>query len=356
MKANSFSPIAMILATSLIFLWVSPKAEPCSRVLWADNGKAVVVGRSMDWFKPMPADLYALPRGIKRDGMTGKNTLTWTAKYGTLLAVTHGESETHGASDGMNEKGVAGHMLWLAESNYGKFDPDQPSLSLALWLQYYLDNFATVKEAVEFTKTKPFQLVTGVVDGQKAKIHMALEDATGDSAIIQYLDGKPEIYHGREYTVMTNSPPFSEQLNNLKQYKGFGGEKRLPGTTEAADRFVRGAFFLKNLPEPKDYRECVAGILSVLRNVSQPFGTPDPARPFISATRWRTVCDLTDQIYFFESSTSPNIIWVKLKELDFAEGAGVRKLDLVKDPDRVGDCSKQFEPAKPFSVLLPDLK
>jgi penicillin V acylase-like amidase (Ntn superfamily) len=187
-------------------------------------------------------------------------------------------------------------------------------------------------------------------------IHLALEDATGDSAVIAYVGGKPRVHHGREYTVLTNSPPYDEQLKNLRQYKGFGGDKPLPGTTEAADRFVRGAYYLKNLPEPKDYRETVAGVLSVMRNVAQPFGTADPARPNISATRRRTVSDLNNLVYYFESATSPNIVWVKLKELDFSEGAAIRKLDLVKEPDRIGNCSKLFEPAEPFVVPPPDLK
>jgi hypothetical protein len=38
-------------------------------------------------------------------------------------------------------------------------------LSVGLWTQYYLDNFATVKEAVEFTEKTPFWFVTGTLDG-----------------------------------------------------------------------------------------------------------------------------------------------------------------------------------------------
>ncbi len=347
MSTTSIRRFVIPLCIVVLILAASPQAESCSRVLWSDNGKAVVVGRNMDWVNPMPVDLYALPRGIRRDGMTGKNTLTWTAKYGTVVAES---------SDGMNEKGLAGHMLWLAESDYGTFDPSRPSLSVGLWLQYYLDNFATVKEAVAFTKGTPFQLVTGIFEGKKVTLHLALEDSTGDSEVIEYVGGKSKVHHGKEYTVLTNSPPYDEQLKNLRQYKGFGGDKRLPGTTEAADRFVRGAYYLKNLPEPKDYRETVAGMLSVMRNVAQPFGTADPARPHISATRWRTVADLTNLVYYFESATSPNLVWVKLKELDFSEGAEIHKLDLLKEPDRIGDCSKQFEPAKPFVMPPPDLK
>jgi len=260
------------------------------------------------------------------------------------------------ASDGMNEKGLAGHLLWLAESDYGTFDPSQRSLSLGLWLQYYLDNFATVQEAVAFTETTQFQLVTGTYEGRKLTVHLAIEDAGGDSAVIEFVGGKPRVHHGKGFTVMTNSPLYDDQLKNLQQFQGFGGSKPLPGTTEAADRFVRAAYYLKNLPEPKTYRECVAGVLSVMRNVAQPFGIADPARPYISATRWRTVCDLTNRVFYFESATSPNLVWVKLEGLDFSEGAPVRKLDLVKNPDRIGDCSKQLEPSQPFVLPPPDLK
>ena len=187
------------------------------------------------------------------------------------------------SADGMNEKGLCGGLLWLSESDYGKYDPDRPSLGLALWLQYYLDNFATVKEAVEFTEKSQLRLVTGSFDGRKCGLHLSLTDPTGDTVVIEYIAGKPKIYHGKRYVVMTNSPPYDEQLKLLREFKGFGGEKPLPGTTEAADRFVRGAYYLKNLPDPNTNRECIAGILSVIRNISAPFGEAiDPAKPNVS--------------------------------------------------------------------------
>lgn len=335
-----------LFATGVLVLGLSPRAESCSRVLWSDNGKAVVVGRNMDWLTAMPVNLYLLPRGIKRTGMTGKKTLAWTAKYGTVVAES---------SDGMNEKGLTGHLLWLAESDYGKFDQHRPGLSVGLWLQYCLDSFATVQEAVAFMEKTPLQLATGTFEGRRVTVHLALEDPTGDSAVIEYVGGQARVYRGKEYTVMTNSPLYDQQLKNLRQFKGFGGDRPLPGTTDAADRFVRAAYYLKNLPEPKNYRECIAGVLSVMRNVAQPLGNADPARPNISATRWRTVGDLTNLVYYFESTTSPNLVWVRLKELDFSTGAAIRRLDLIGEQDRIGDCSKQFEPSQPFILPPPEL-
>lgn len=245
-------------------------AIACSRVLWADNGVAVVVGRNMDWPQDMQTDLWAFPRGIARAGLNGDTSaVTWTSKYGSVAASVYGL----GTADGINEKGLVANVLWLTEADYGKRDPRVPGLSLSLWAQYVLDNFATVAEAVDSMQKHPIQIVPLKVPGNDAPapVHMALADASGDSAIIEIVDGgKFRIHHSRAYAVMTNSPPFPEQLANLKKYQGFGGSTPLPGTSEAADRFVRAAYYLQNLTKPKDVRETVAEILSVMRNVAQP--------------------------------------------------------------------------------------
>ncbi|MCS7009601.1 MAG: linear amide C-N hydrolase [Chthoniobacterales bacterium] len=58
---------------------------------------------------------------------------------------------------------------------------------------------------------EPFQIFgPGLPNGRAASGHLALADATGNSAIVEYLGGKPVIYRGREFTVMTNSPPFDQ--------------------------------------------------------------------------------------------------------------------------------------------------
>ncbi len=351
MAPNGSLTRALALATILTLTGV-PLADACSRILWADNGQAVVVARNMDWIEDMRTNLWAFPRGIARSGLSGDdNSLQWTSKYGSVAA----SSYDVGTADGVNEKGLVVNALWLAASDYGKRDPKLPGLSLSLWTQYMLDNFATVDEAVAATERRDFQVVPAsfVVAGAKqaVTIHLSLADASGDSAIIEITDGTPHVYHDRAYTVMTNDPPFAEQLANLKRYQGFGGSERLPGTTEAADRFVRAAYYRQHLPKPSNYRETVAGVLSVARNVAQPFGRSDASHPDLSHTIWRSAIDATDRIYYFESTLSPNIVWVRLDALDFAPGAPVRKLDLVRDGDLVGDVTAQFAPAAPFAFV-----
>jgi penicillin V acylase-like amidase (Ntn superfamily) len=325
----------------------------CSVIKWSDNNTAVVVARNMDWLEDMKSNLWLFPRGINRDGLGGKNSLTWTSKYGSVIMSAYDLAST----DGMNEKSLACHLLWLAESDYGKRDERIPGLSISLWLQFFLDNFATVKEAVAYVGKHPFQILPCVVGttGKVSEVHMMIEDFSGDAAIFEYTDGgRSKIYHSKQYNVMTNSPPFNEQLENLKEFQGFGGDKKLPGSTEAADRFVRAAYYQKSLPKAiNTARKAVAGVISVARTVSQPFGTADPFRPNISPTQWRTVSDLTNRIYYFESTSSPNIIWVSLDELDFDNRASVKEINLVNDIDRVGNVSSEFKSAEPFVWAKP---
>lgn len=323
-------------------------ADACSRVLWADNGQAVITGRNMDWPEDMQTDLWAFPRGMTRKGGSGDaNELTWTSRYGSLAAAVYNMA----TGDGINEKGLVANLLWLSESDYGKRDLKLPGLALSMWAQYNLDNFATVDEALISFEKNPYQLLTAAMPGYpKATVHLSLSDATGDSAIIEIIDGgKARIHHDRRYQVMTNSPPFPDQLANLKNYKDFGGTLPLPGTSEAADRFVRGVYYIERQTKPADVRQAVARMLSVMRNVGQPFVQPDPTRPEASHTIWRSVADSTDLVYFYESTLSPNIIWVDLNRLNFVEGAPVSKLALFgAKEDLVGEVSGRFQPATPF--------
>lgn len=156
--------------------------------------------------------------------------------------------------------------------------------------------------------------------GAKATVHVAFEDATGDSAIIEYVDGKPLIHHGREYRVMTNDPPYDQQLALLKKmdFSHPSSDTPLPGNVKPTDRFQRASYFLPMLPEPKSEREAVAGMFAIVRHVSVPFGAPYKGFGIYN-TEYRTVMDLTSKLYFFELTTSPSVLWADLTKFHLAQ-------------------------------------
>ncbi|MEG2359521.1 linear amide C-N hydrolase [Acinetobacter sp.] len=325
-------------------------AAACTRVVYLGNND-VMTARSMDWKSDVGTNLWILPNKVKRTGMAGPKSIQWTSKYGSVVATGYDISTT----DGVNEKGLAANLLWLVESEYPDVKKNaKPPLSISLWAQYVLDNFATVDEAVKALEKEPFMIVTDQVPGEKrlATLHLSISDASGDSAIIEYINGKQVIHHSREYQVMTNSPTFDQQLALNAYWKKIGGTTMLPGTNRAADRFARASFYTNAIPKNASAEHSLASVFSVIRNTSVPFGLNTEEEPNISSTRWRTVIDHKRGLYFFESAVSPNVFWVDLKDINFNNGQ-TRKLELGPDQAKVyaGKANASFKTAKPFEFL-----
>jgi penicillin V acylase-like amidase (Ntn superfamily) len=340
------------LSAAAVMIIATPwqQAEACSRILYETGNGTYITGRSMDWNDPdMKIALWVFPRGMERDGGTGKRPIEWTSKYGSVIVSAY----DIGTADGMNEKGLVGNVLYLAESDYG--DPiktGKPTISIGAWGQYFLDNFATVKEAVEAMKDDPFTVVAPILpNGRAATMHLSISDATGDSAIFEYIGGKLVIHHSRDYSVMTNSPVYDQQLALNDYWDLIGGSKFLPGTISAADRFVRLSYNLKSSPKYKDPRVAVASVFSQIRAIGVPLGMADPERPNISMTLWRTVADQAAKVYYFETALMPAVMWVDLNKIDFKKSSEVRKIPIDAKTSLAGEVSAKFEPAEPFKWI-----
>ena len=316
----------------------------CTRVLWNTNGLAVLTGRSMDWPESTQPLIVAFPPGRQRDGFQpagvgdDPNPLRWTSRYASLVTTIYGV----GTIDGLNSAGLAGHGLYLQATDFGTRNPARPAVQTTLWLQYLLDRAATVEEALALMED--IELVKITVRGHDSNIHLALEDGSGDSAIVELADGRPVIHHGRQFTLMTNDPTYDEQLALLSQ-QDFTHPSRdmpLPGNVNAVDRFQRAAYYSALLPKPDSEREAVASVMAIMRNVSVPFGAPY-AEFGVYNTEYRTVTDLTNRTYFFELTTSPNVIWVQMDRLNLTEGAPALAVDPY-DETLVGDVTDRFAP------------
>lgn len=350
---GSLCMIGQLLASS---------AEACTRIVYKGKDNSIITGRSMDWKEDMKSDLWVFPRGMDRDGAAGEKSLRWTSKYGSLITAGYNV----GSADGMNEKGLVGNLLYLTESDYGAIDlnKDTPILSISLWLQYALDNFETVAEAVEALRKEPFQLSAPVLpNGSPAQLHLSLSDPTGDSAIFEYIDKKLVIHHSQKYTVMTNSPKYEDQLALNEYWEEIGGLTFLPGTNRAADRFVRASFLVNSIPKDianqyidsvpgKSFQnQAIASVISVMRSVSVPLGITTPDKPNIASSIWRTIADQKNKIYFFDSAVRPNTFWVPFSDLDFTKGAPVKKLSMANEEVYAGNASAHFKEATPFEFL-----
>lgn len=359
-KLTTVSVVALSLSAGAAVL--PPVAAACTRVLYAGSDQTVITRRSMDWMQDMQTDLWAFPRGMARNGAAGPDSPKWVSKYGSVIASGYNIA----SADGMNEKGLVANLLYLAESDYGGLD-GKPPMSIGLWAQYVLDNYATVAEAVDGLQAQSFRIIAPKLpNGSAAQLHLSVSDPSGDSAIFEYIDGELVVHHGKQYVVMTNSPTYDQQLALNSYWKKIGGLKFLPGTNSAPDRFARASFligavpgkadpnFISAVPQGTYANQAVAEVMSVVRAVSVPLGITTPDEPNIASTLWRTVSDQKNKVYFFDSATTPNTFWVPLADLDLSEGAPAKKLAIAGGKYYSGNAAEHFEEATPFQFMQAD--
>lgn len=312
----------------------------CTRILWNDNGVATVAARTMDWSSSDEPHLWVLPAGLEHPPAGAGSDLRWTSQYASAI-LTMWDA---GTSDGVNSAGLSAHALYLDDVAWGD-DDGRPSVPNLYWVQYLLDTYGSVAEVV--AHVDDVRIYSIPVRGQDMGCHIALEDASGDSAILEPdADGtraRIVVHHGREHTVMSNSPLFDEQLANRARYRPFGGELPPPGDISSLDRFVRASYYHHYLPAPATADHALAGISQIADTVTVPAGAPytDGVYP----TWWRSAVDLSNRTYYFWGTASPAAIWLDLDKV-FADAAvaGVRRLD-PQQPQLVGEASDVLEPA-----------
>jgi choloylglycine hydrolase len=315
-------------------------------MFWNTNGKVMVTGRNMDFDIDDQPVFYVFPKGITKNGGVDLNPATWTSQHGSLV-VTHLGHSTF-STEGMNTAGLAFHYLYLTPTIYEGRDATRPGVLQGRYGMYLLDNAATVSDALLLMYHT--QLVPEVINGRLFTLHLALEDASGDSAIIEFIGGKMHVYHSPDYNVLTNDPPFDQHIQNLWKYQYFGGDLPMPGDLNPSDRFVRASAYLSTLsagfsnqalkPDP------ISAMFTAIRALTEPFGAtqffggvPVPVWP----TTWTMVSNLTHKRVYFAHNLARNNFWINMGKLNFSAGAPILSLD-AKKRGLHGEVSRLFTP------------
>ncbi|MCX5890334.1 MAG: linear amide C-N hydrolase [Deltaproteobacteria bacterium] len=336
----SFVSSLSVAVISLVAFLPFHNVDACSRIFWNSNGTAMLVARNMD-LQDYPY-IYVMPAGIHRKGEVCPNPAEWTSKYGSVVMGFWGS--VHLCDEGINTRGLAFHYLFLGGSEYEARD-SRPGVDGAIYGQYLLDNAANVTEALDLMNQTQLVLEPWDPKWHLLPCHIALEDAAGDSAVVEFTGGQMQVYHGSAYTVLTNEPPLNEQLDNLKRYRKFGGSLPWPGNVESEDRFVRASAFLLTLnsqPFSSLHPDLVSRLFSAIRAVSPPFGSiasDGESWP----TVWTSLFDLTNKAIYFTDTVAKNNFWLDMGKLNFSPGAPVLYLKAYKT-DLFGEVSRLLRP------------
>ena len=110
----------------------------CTRILYETGTGTFITGRGMDWSDPTaPFSIFSFPRGLERTGAPVDNTITWRAKYGSVVCSMYGAA----TADGMNEQGLVANVLYKSmgfvvteEGPAEEIGFERPSISMELKL------------------------------------------------------------------------------------------------------------------------------------------------------------------------------------------------------------------------------
>ncbi len=322
----------LIVAATIFSIQI---ADACTEFKISENGQSVIA-HNFDWINPY-AFIVINPAGIKRHSVligSQFKPLEWESKYGSATVNLSGPDHQvipQAAISGINQFGLSASILWLENANYPS-TATQPVLGTSQWVQYFLDNAKTVAEAVQLVQK--FNVEPTLFHGQKISVHLMIHDVSGDSAVMEYLNGQLYIYHQKDLStpVLTNTP-YLETIQLLKQYQGFGGDAPLPGGYSTKARFVLAANFLKNLPPAHSTQQTVADAFNGLGYLIEIPGSEDP-------TVWSTVYDLSNQMLFYRTIDNQQIRFIHLNHFNLSKGQPIRIMSMKND--FTGDVENHF--------------
>jgi penicillin V acylase-like amidase (Ntn superfamily) len=340
---------------SIVILFFTRLLTACTRIFWNTNPGLMLVGRNEDYVTASHPTLVATPRGVKRwgtaDNAKKPRSISWKVRFGNVAIYANNRFP----NDGMNEVGLTARTLYYIEGDPNETvapDEKKKELDEDHWVSFVLDNFATVAEAVDAIRNEVYIVsVTGKTGSGYSYAtpkHLAMADATGDSAVVEIQDGKAEIFHGKEYRILTNPPSYQAELENVVKYKK-AAQEQLPVSWSGADRFVRADYFLRHLPQPRgnDPSTGYGFMYSALGSVVMPAGLPapeeeralteqlvaaltDPTETYGgAATYFQTISDLTNKHYRFKSLIAPSDVFFDFSDYDFSEDQPVRVIKRI---------------------------
>jgi choloylglycine hydrolase len=224
-----------------------------------------------------------------------ERVFTWISKYGSITFNQAGKEFPYG---GMNEKGLVIEQMWLQEAKYPEAD-NRFGLSALQWIQFQLDNHATVEEVIGSDST------IRISWSEISSLHFLVADRSGNSAAIEYIDGKMVVHQGSElpYAVLSNClyDKSLEYQSNLSQNHG---ETYNDWTKNSSGRFVSAAEMIDNYDGTSNR---VDYSFQILEEVYQP-----------GNTQWSIVYDLSDLTVHYESSLNTDRQIIDLNRMDFS--------------------------------------
>lgn len=301
-------------------------------------------------------------------------TLDYEFSYGDEVTITPrrypfrfrfmGEMQTHYALIGMayvteeyplyydavNEKGLGmAGLNFVGNADYKKQAADKENIAQYEFIPWILGQCATVKEAKELLEK--INLIDTPFNDKLplAQLHWLIADAA-EAITVEAVREGIKIY-SNPAGVLTNNPPFPEQMFHLNNYMHLSpkspanrfseklplytysrgmGAMGLPGDLSSQSRFVRVAFTKMNSVSGETEAESVSQFFHILGSVEQQRGCCDVGNGKYEITIYTSCCNASKGIYYYTTYDNHQITAVDMhrEELD---GSSLVRYSLIKE-------------------------
>ena len=325
--------ILPLIILFLEFQLISPTYACSTFMLFQNN--YLLVGHNLDQEFYTPGSIHLNRRGERKRsischelGLTDIETpvLEWTSKYGSITFSPLGRNLPDG---GMNEKGLTVSEMGLAESEFS-FNSKRPTMLSHLWIQYQLDNYATIEEVLKHLHDINIEPSSTFTPPASSNYHLFVTDSQGNVAIIEFLEDGIKVYTNESAPVpaLCNST-YQNELDRYESYQGYFGWINEFLDRRKDMRFVKCAEALYESRETT-ISDPVAFCFDLLTSIQ-----------YEQTKQWSIVYDVRSMRIYFRTVRGPNIRFFDFDVFDFSEDAPPLMVEDI-DKNIIGDISDQF--------------
>lgn len=295
----------------------------CTTFCLNKNGQ-IVFGRNYDWVSGAGI-INTNQRCLFKTSMKVGNaaTVSWISAYGSITFNQYGKEFPTG---GMNEKGLVVELMWLDGTRYPAAD-SRPAMGVLQWLQFQLDNAATVTEVINSdTKIR--------IGENDTPLHYLVADAAGSVATIEFLDGKMTVHKEKElpFAVLTNDTYASSVQTAHRVLRAkpiIEKDSNVSLQNNSLDRFVKACSMVKKFNETSIEMPITDVAFSILDKVAQG-----------NYTKWSIVYDISNKKIHFKTGANKDIKTIQFSVFDLACNKPAKMFNMNQDGK--GDISQQF--------------
>ena len=285
-------------------------------------------GRTLDYNMSFSEEVTLTPRNFPivfrhRQGLK---------QHYAILGMAHVAQDYPLYFDAMNEKGLCmAGLNFVGYTAYGKPEPGKDNIAQFELLPWILSQCSDVAQARQLLERIRITDTAFSAELEPAQLHWIIADQQESITLECVRDGL-RVYDN-PVGVLTNNPPFDEQLFQLNNYlhlttktpentfsdkitlnaysRGMGA-LGLPGDLSSQSRFVRAAFVKLNSVSDISEPESVSRFFHILGSVEQTRGCCEVGQGQYEMTLYTSCCNASKGIYYYTTYGNHQITAVNM--------------------------------------------